>query len=169
MNASNVDITRLFKDFNKPIYNYVFFRVNGSKEEAEDIASEVFLRAAKYRDSYNSDLGTEKTWLFGITRNILKDYYSAKSKQNTISLNEVEEGLLQDDKQIDIIDKKILVEYVIIAINKLKKTEKDLIILKFIVGLKIKEICELEGKEESAIKVSIHRAKQKLLNLLNER
>ncbi len=115
MESRNIDISRLFLENYKQIYNYVLFRINGIKEDAEDISHEVFLKAAKYSYSYDSKFGTEKTWLFTIARNTLKDYYSKTVKNNTLDLSEIEEGLIKDSKQFEFIDKDILIYFPAIA------------------------------------------------------
>src|ERR1700694_706074 len=49
------------------IYQYVSYRV-GDGAEAEDITSEVFERALRYRDSYDPARGDPAAWLIGIAQ-----------------------------------------------------------------------------------------------------
>src|SRR3954454_23153081 len=49
------------------IYRYVSYRV-GEGAEAEDITSEVFERALRYRESYDSSRGDPAAWLIGIAQ-----------------------------------------------------------------------------------------------------
>ena len=49
------------------IYRYVSYRV-GDGAEAEDITSEVFERALRYRESYDSSRGDPAAWLIGIAQ-----------------------------------------------------------------------------------------------------
>src|SRR5213075_3177187 len=54
------------------IYSYVAYRV-GEGPDAEDITSEVFERALRYRKSYDPSLGEPLAWLIGIARRCIGD------------------------------------------------------------------------------------------------
>ena len=49
------------------VYAYVAYRI-GDGAEAEDITSEAFERALRYRDSYDPRRGEPVAWLIGIAR-----------------------------------------------------------------------------------------------------
>ena len=54
------------------VYAYVAYRI-GDGPEAEDVSSEVFERALRYRWSYNPDKAAPITWLMAIARGVLAD------------------------------------------------------------------------------------------------
>ena len=54
------------------VYAYVAYRI-GDGPEAEDVSSEVFERALRYRWSYNPDKAAPITWLMAIARSVLAD------------------------------------------------------------------------------------------------
>ena len=54
------------------VYAYVAYRI-GDGPEAEDVSSEVFERALRYRWSYNPDKAAPVTWLMAIARSVLAD------------------------------------------------------------------------------------------------
>ena len=54
------------------IYSYVAYRV-GDGPDAEDVTSEVFERALRYRKSYDPSRGEPLAWLIGIARRCLDD------------------------------------------------------------------------------------------------
>ena len=54
------------------VYAYVAYRI-GDGPEAEDVSSEVFERALRYRWSYNPDKASPITWLMAIARRVLAD------------------------------------------------------------------------------------------------
>ena len=49
------------------VYAYVAYRM-GDGPEAEDVTSETFERALRYRDSYDHRRGEPVAWLIGIAR-----------------------------------------------------------------------------------------------------
>ena len=52
------------------VYAYVAYRI-GDGPDAEDVTSEVFVRALRYRGSYDPAKGQPITWLTGIARTVL--------------------------------------------------------------------------------------------------
>jgi len=54
------------------VYSYVAYRI-GAGPEAEDVTSDVFERAVRYRDSYDPRRGEPLSWLLGIARRRIAD------------------------------------------------------------------------------------------------
>ena len=60
----------------KRVYAYVAYRI-GDGVDAEDVTSEVFVRATRYRATYQPAKGEPIAWLLGIARRTLADRYAA--------------------------------------------------------------------------------------------
>src|SRR5215213_2302595 len=54
------------------VYSYVAYRI-GDGPEAEDVTSEIFERALRYRTSYDRSRGEPLSWLLGIARRCVDD------------------------------------------------------------------------------------------------
>src|SRR5829696_4111775 len=54
------------------VYSYVAYRI-GDGPDAEDVTSEVFERALRYRGSYEESRGQPVAWLLGIARRCVDD------------------------------------------------------------------------------------------------
>ncbi len=54
------------------VYAYLAYRI-GDGPDAEDVASETFERALRYRDSYRPSKGQPIGWLIGIPRHCIAD------------------------------------------------------------------------------------------------
>src|SRR3954454_22482982 len=54
------------------VYAYVAYRI-GDGADAEDVTSETFERALRYRDSFDPRRGDAAAWLVGIARRVLAD------------------------------------------------------------------------------------------------
>ena len=54
------------------VYAYVAYRI-GDGPDAEDVTSQTFERALRYRDSYDSSRGNAAAWLIGIARRQLQE------------------------------------------------------------------------------------------------
>ena len=69
------------------IYRYVYSKV-GNKEEAEDLTSEIFLKAVSSIDQQRSPQSMQ-TWLFLIARITIADYWRAHYRLPKSSLDEL--------------------------------------------------------------------------------
>lgn len=66
------DVDALYRTHGEAVWRYVRARVPAA--DAEDVASEVFLRAMRSR-TYDPAKGTEVAWLLGIARNVTADHW----------------------------------------------------------------------------------------------
>src|SRR3989338_11581242 len=80
----------LYDLYVKRIYRFVFFKVS-SHEEAEDITSEVFLKAWRYITEKKSAVESFSGLLYRLARNSIVDSYRAKmKKRENLSAEEIE-------------------------------------------------------------------------------
>lgn len=155
----------LYDYYFEQIYRFIYLKVN-LKEDAEDLSHQVFLKALKKIKDYEERGFPFSAWLYRIARNEVIDFYRG-DKQNT-SLEDLENVLTgQDDKDIkDSIDFKIQIENVKKAIQKINPNYQDVIIMRFVENLSIKEIAQILNKTEGAVKLMQHRAIAALKKIL---
>ena len=156
----------LYDLYVKRIYRFVYFKVS-SKEEAEDITSEVFLKAWNYVNE-NKEVKSFSGLLYRIARNCIIDLYRNKSsKADTILLSSLPEGIEPGDegKKVLELNTGLEAEELIKAIKKLKLEYQEVLTLKYVDELHIDEIAEITGKGSIAVRVTIHRALKKLKDL----
>ena len=60
-----------YTNYHHSIYLYIYYRI-GNKEEAEDLAQDVYVRLMDYNRILC--LGTIKSFIFTIARNLVNDY-----------------------------------------------------------------------------------------------
>ena len=72
MKSEDELIEELFSEYSSLIYRFILLMIN-SKEEAEDLTQEVFIKAYKGLPSFKGN-STYKTWLYTIARNLTYDY-----------------------------------------------------------------------------------------------
>lgn len=58
----------LFEQYRVPIFNFVYRMLNGDRESAEDLLSEIFMKLHNAREFYEPK-ARFSTWLFTIARN----------------------------------------------------------------------------------------------------
>ena len=146
----------LFERYQTKVYNY-FLRICFDEQLSMDLSQNTFYRMLNYRISYKPELSF-KSWLFGIARNVFLD--SVKSKHSkTDSLENINrEHQVESNKVLE----KFENEALYLALNKLSKEEREIIIMSRFQDIKYSEIAEIQGLSLSAIKVKIHRAIKKL-------
>lgn len=144
------------------VYGYVYMRTNRDKSLAEDIVSEVFLKAIENFGQYNQEKGSFKSWIFQITRNYLIDYFRSNKNKASTSIEDLANELKDpsDTKQLaqEEIEKEIIIE----AINTLPDNKKELILLRYFSGYSYEEIATMTKDNENNTRVIIHRTLQDL-------
>jgi len=159
----------LYDLYVKRIYRFVFFKV-GSHENAEDVTSEVFLKAWQYliggTDSV-SDIKSFSGLLYRIARNSIIDFYRARASKNEVPINE-DLDVSDGGNWYGQLGDKIETEKIIQTIKKLKQEYQEVLTLKYVDELEIREICEITGKGQVAVRVTLHRALKKLKDILGK-
>lgn len=67
----------IFNNFSAPIFRFFLIRTS-SRETAEDLTQEVFLKLVNKIGTFNENLGSFSGWLWQIAKNTVKDYYRKK-------------------------------------------------------------------------------------------
>jgi RNA polymerase sigma-70 factor (ECF subfamily) len=129
------------------VYAYVAYRI-GHGPDAEDVTSETFERAVRYRDSYAPAKGAPITWLVGIARRCLADR----------SLPTAASDEPEDVPAADFADELIPTLHLRQAVLTLNKRERELVALRFGADLTARQIGEIVGMKTNAVEVALHRA-----------
>jgi RNA polymerase sigma-70 factor (ECF subfamily) len=154
----------LYDHYQPMIYRFVLVKV-GRREDAEDITHQVFLSAWQNIAGYKHRGHPFSSWLYQIARNQVVDHYRAKKSEISIENMDPEYFVTPASAQFDLTT-KLEMEKVRAAIAQLKPDHQDVIILRFIEDLPLKETAAAMEKTEGAIKLIQHRAIKELKNLL---
>jgi len=143
----------------RSVYAYVAYRV-GPGPDAEDITSEVFERALRYRASYDPKRGEPMAWLIGIARTAVNGARTNPS----VALDSVEEQAAPGDVADDAVRRLTLVD----AASRLSARDRELIALRYGAGLTGKQIAAILDMTRNAVDVAVHRAAERLREALGE-
>jgi RNA polymerase sigma-70 factor (ECF subfamily) len=156
----------LYDQYQAMIYRFVLVKV-GSREEAEDITHHVFLSAWQKIETYKHRGHPFSSWLYQIARNLVIDHYRAR--KNDVSLDKIDpdSSIIPAAAHFDL-SEKLQVEKVHIAIKELKPDYQDVIIMRFVEEMSLKETAAILKKSEGAVKLIQHRAIKELKGKLGE-
>jgi len=156
----------LYNYYQPKIYRFVLIKV-GRREEAEDLTHEVFKNAWLNIGTYKHLGFPFSSWLYRIAKNQIVDYYRARKEEVGLDKVDPEYFIAPALAQFDL-GAKMEIERVRAAIQKLKPEYQDVVIMRFVEDISIKEVAAALEKSEGAIKLLQHRAikelKEKLVN-----
>ena len=154
----------LYDNYVEKIYRFIYFKVQ-SREDAEDLTSEVFLKAWQYIiNKTPTEIESVSGLLFSIARNSVIDLYRERAKKPLVSIEVVSE-VMAEEKEKESFDYKEEVAHMIGLIKKLKQDYQEVLLLKYVEELKITEIAKVLGKSSVNVRVLLHRAVKKLKEL----
>ena len=139
------------------VYAYVAYRV-GEGPEAEDITSETFERALRYRKSYDAGKGEPAAWLIGIAHRLIADRARPASDPTPEPRAVGAEGNVEDETV-----RRLSLGTAVAALDE---RDRDLIALRNGADLTARRIGELLGMETNAVEVALHRALGRLRAIL---
>ena len=153
------------------IHRFVYFKI-GSREEANDLTSMIFLKTWNYiQNKTLEDAKTLRALLYKIARTSIVDYYRETGNKFTVSLDD-------EDNHIDVVDEaenpaeRLDQESNLALIKKmlplLKEEYREVIIMKFVNDLSLEEIADISGKSKGNIRVMLHRALGALKELVEK-
>ncbi len=155
----------LYDHYQPQIYRFLFLKVAG-REEAEDLTHQVFLNAWLGIPRYKHRGFPFSSWLYQIARNQVVDHYRAR--RETVSLEGIDPEAFADRFSEADMDKNLEVERAIGTIRSLKQEYQDVLILRFVEDLSVKEVASMMDRSEGAIKLLQHRALKVLREKLGE-
>ena len=130
------------------VYAYVAYRV-GDGPDAEDLTSETFERALRYRKSYDPKKGEPVAWLLGIAKRCV----DGRGPRMELASEYADEA-----SPVDLEDEAVRRLTVARSVATLDERDRELIALRYGADLTARQIAELFGARTNAIEVALHRA-----------
>ena len=145
------------------------YKLTGNREMANDVAQEAFIRAWKAIEKFRGD-STFSTWIYRITVNTAWTLRKKAKKHNTLNIDDTYEPIVIDEKKDPelVAINSDLSSVLINALDKIPIEQRIIVELKNIEGRSHKEIADYLDISVTAAKVRLHRAHQKLRQILEE-
>lgn len=148
---------KLYQYYVDALYRYAFFRVGQKKEVAEDVVADTFTKTWEKLDTFKT--GSFQAWIYMILKNTLVDYYRKESK---IQVGLDEEKADERDQLEEKVLRSLECQEAVAAIKMLTEDQQEVLLLKFVEDMSNKEIADVTGKNEAAIRALQHRGLEQL-------
>jgi len=136
----------LFDQHYPRLYRFFYARL-ASPQQAEDLASDVFLEAFRSSDKFQWQGKPFEAWLFGIAKHVLASYYRSRRVEDELDLET--EAAVRD-------------EYIAVEIrnilDQLSPEYRTALELRFMLGLSGEEAAEVMGRSHGAFRSLLFRA-----------
>jgi RNA polymerase sigma-70 factor, ECF subfamily len=142
------------------VYAYVAFRM-GHGPDAEDVTSETFERAVRYRGTYKPTKGAPITWLIGIARHCISEAAATREDQFREAPEVAGAGDLEEETV-----RRLSIRA---AIAGLDERDQEVIALRFGADLTARQIAALLDERTNTIEVALHRALSRLRSQLESK
>lgn len=156
------EFEHIYNQYFREVYSFVLL-LSRNEKIAEEITQETFFKALKNIDTFKGNCKLS-VWLCQIAKNT---YFTYLDKQKKFDTNEIPEQVSQKS-----IEEMILRKEDNFRLHKvlhhLEEPYKEVFTLRVFGELSFKEISEIFEKTESWARVTFHRAKRKIQDLLKE-
>lgn len=147
------------------VYRYLLYRVR-QPSDAEDLTSEVFTRAFANIHRYRWQGKSFLAWLYTIARNAVTD--RRRRERPTVDLDSAftiaEDGPTAHERAVH----GEAVEALRGAVKYLTTEQQEVLVLRFVENLSSREVAQMLGKNEGAVRALQFRALCRLRKLLEE-
>jgi RNA polymerase sigma factor (sigma-70 family) len=166
------DFDAVFREHFAAVYRFLARRVG--RALAEDLAAEVFATAYRRRSAYRPELGSLRSWLYGIATNVLRKHW--RDEQLLLELDsrlaQGSLGLLPAAQFADAADERVIAKTlaprIAGALAALNREQRDVLLLHAWADLSHEEIAAALGIAQGTARSRLSRARAALRALLGE-
>ena len=142
---------QLYDAYVDTVFRYVLVRV-ASRQLAEDLTSETFLRAMRRIDTFTWQGRDIAAWFVTIARNLIADHVKSAKFRFEVTTADMRDA----DERVDAPDAEVLArlrdERLVEAIRGLGSDQAECVTLRFLQGLSLADTAKVLGKSEGAVK-----------------
>jgi len=140
------------------IFRFALYKLS-DREKAKDVVQDTFVKAWSHVSTGGETLNNPRAFLFKIAKNLVIDSYRKVKPMSIDALEEIISFDISDDHQSrDEMHNAVDMSIVLDALSILDTDVRDIIIMRYVDGLSVKEISDITGQRENSVSVRIHRA-----------
>jgi len=153
------DFERLYEAHAQPLLGFLFYRT-GDRALAEDILADTFERVYSARRSFNRRKASEKTWLYTIALNCLRDQHR-RAQAEVRALERAGPGgeVSRNDSVSERVEARDALSRALVALSE---EEREAVSLRYGADLTLPEIAKVKGEKLTTVEGRVYRALRKL-------
>lgn len=151
------EFEELYRLFYKPLFLFAY-SLTGSREDAEDLVANTFVKALTTFKS-----GNIQAWMYKVLRNEFLDLKKRRKREEPLD-QEILEGISDEKDILESYIKNEQKRWLYRQIGLLPEREREIMLLTIQTDYGDQEIGSLMGYSADYIRVLRHRAKQHILN-----
>lgn len=153
---------KLFADHSDAVFRYLVYRLN-DKERAMELTQEVFMNTWRHLRS-GKPIEYEKTFLFKVARNLFIN--EIRTDKTTTSLEKLQDTSYAEPADTTPSPETYSTHTELLSfLEHIADTYKEVLILRYIEGMSVKDIANLLEEKETNISMRIKRGLEKLRTL----
>jgi RNA polymerase sigma-70 factor (ECF subfamily) len=155
--SGNITAVGELYDRHRPrIFRYIRFKT-ADTQVAQDLTGEVFLRMVDHLPGFQPRGVPFSAWLYKIAGNLIIKQGQRESSQPVVSLDYADTVSQNGENPALVVEQQLEMEWVWQGLDKIDENQREVLILRFIAGLSLKETAETLEKTVAAIKTLQHR------------
>ena len=151
------DFERLYDEHAQPLFGFLAYRT-GDRALAEDLLADTFERALRARARFDRRKASEKTWLYAIALNLLRDHARRKTSEARALERIPHESAMPHDALAGVEHR----DEVTRAMGILSDEEREALALRFGADLTVPEMAKLLGEPLARVEGRVYRSLRKL-------
>ena len=153
----------LVRRFYRAVFSYAR-RVLGDEDSAAEVVQETFVRAYRYRESFDAASGSVRGWLFAIAANRLRD--ARRERGRAAASLDPTDLVASGEEGLEAFARGALREEVARALAELPLEQREILTLKYVSDLSFDDVARALGLSVSAAKMRALRARDVLARRL---
>ncbi len=156
--GSSEAMSILYRRHRPAILRYVQARIYPHDlQQAQDITGEIFLRMVAYLPQYQITGAPFTAWLFRIAHNIVITYRQQESRLSLAPISDADNHSHPQDNPARLVENKLEMDWIWQGLQELDESQREVIVLRFLIGLSLKEVAHVLDKHVGTIKTLQHR------------
>src|SRR5205085_8145543 len=158
------EVERLYEAHAASLLNFLHYRT-GDRPLAEDLLADTFERVLRARHRFNARRASEKTWLYAIAQNVLRDHLRrAATGHRAVEQASAGHAASQGETELEATEERDALHRALAAFSL---EERETIALRHGADLTVAEIARVTAEEPSTIHGRVYRSLRKLKQQLD--
>lgn len=149
-------MSTLYRRHRPAVFRYALSKLY-DQQQAQDITGEIFLRVVTHLPQYEVTGAPFTSWLFRIAHNAIISHRQKENAKQLVPLVQAHSNGREEDNPARVVEQKLEMEWVRRGLERLEENQREVIILRFLIGLSLKETAHAVDKSVGAVKTLQHR------------